>query len=62
MRAAYFGLHMVNLAGEAVRRKPFTHGIGIEKCSIDTLRRSTEHTVKPDGIRGHDYFAFFSKG
>src|SRR6266849_719883 len=48
---------MVNLAGKALRWEPFGHCVGIEKRPIDSLRRSTEHTVKPDGVCGHDYFA-----
>src|SRR5204863_5094184 len=48
---------MMNLAGKAIRREPFGHCVGIEKRPIDSLRRSTQHTVEPDDVCGHDYFA-----
>src|SRR6266480_6939192 len=48
---------MVNLAGKAIRWEPFGHCVGIEKRPIDSLRRSTQHTVEPDDVCGHDYFA-----
>src|SRR5205814_6017692 len=52
--AAGLRLYMVNLAREAVRRKPFGHRVWIEKCAIDSLGRCTEHAVKSDGACGHD--------
>src|SRR6266516_1926697 len=48
---------MVNLAGETIRRETFGHCVGIEKRPIDSLGRSTQHTVEPDDVCGHDYFA-----
>src|SRR5467141_1304551 len=54
---ADFRIQMVNLAGKAIRREPFGHCVGIEKRPIDSLGRSTEHTVEPDDVCGHDHFA-----
>ena len=51
---ADFGVHVMNLARESVRRKPFGHCVGIQERAIDLLRRRTEHAVKPDGICRHD--------
>ena len=48
--AANLALKMVNFAGESVWWKPFAHGIGIEKCAIDFLRRRAQYAVKADGI------------
>jgi hypothetical protein len=58
VRTADFRIYMVNLARKAVRRKPFGHCIWIEECAIEFLRRRTEHSVKPDGACGHEYFSF----
>src|SRR5688572_17736131 len=55
------GFHMVDLAREAVGRKPLHHGVRFEECPIDLLRRSTDHSVKPDGIRGHQYSSFLTR-
>jgi hypothetical protein len=44
---------VMNLAREAVRRKPLGHGVGIEKCPIDPLGLATKNAVKTDGAR-HD--------
>src|SRR5437773_995638 len=55
---ADFRIDMVNLAGKAVRRKPLGHCVWIEERPIDLLRRDTEHSVKPNGAGGHDYFSF----
>jgi hypothetical protein len=52
------GIEVVNLAGEAVRRKPFGHRIGVEEGAIDSFSRGTEDAVKPDGIWGHDGLSF----
>jgi len=40
----------MDLAGEAVGRHPFHHGIGIQKGTVDALRRRTQNPVKADGI------------
>src|SRR6266511_2628955 len=48
--AADLGIQVVNLASESVWRKPFGHCIGIQERPIDSLRRRTEHAVKPDGV------------
>src|SRR6266436_3128280 len=51
--AANLGVHMVNLAGKAVRREPFGHGVGFKKRPIDSFRRRPQHTVKSDSVCGH---------
>jgi len=51
--AADLGVHMVNLAGKAVRREPFGHGVGFKKRPIDSFRRRPQHTVKSDSVCGH---------
>src|SRR5215831_12950743 len=53
-----FGIQLVNLAREAVRRKPLDHCICIEERPIDLLGRRAEHSVMPDGICGHECFSF----
>jgi NAD(P)-dependent dehydrogenase (short-subunit alcohol dehydrogenase family) len=49
-RATDLGIQVMNLAGEAMRRQPFGHGIRIEKRTINPLRLGAEHTVKPNGV------------
>lgn len=44
----------MNLASEAIWRKPFGHCVGIEKRAIDALRRGFDDTVKSNGMVGHD--------
>src|SRR2546429_9962443 len=51
--AADFGVHMVPLAREPVRRKPFGHRIRVDERPIDLLGRRTQHAVKPDGVCRH---------
>jgi hypothetical protein len=46
---ADLGLDVMDLAREAVRRKPFGHRIAIEERSIDPLSWGTKHAVKFDG-------------
>ena len=43
--AADAGVDLVDFAGEAVRRKPLGHGVGIEKCAIDAIGRGAQHAV-----------------
>ena len=59
--AADFGVQVVNLAGEPVRRKPFGHRVGVEERPIDSFRRRTQHAVKSDGVCGHDHLAFLCR-
>ena len=56
--AADFGVHVVNLAGEAVRRQPFGQRIGIEEGAVDALWRRAKHAVQSDCACGHDDFSF----
>jgi hypothetical protein len=51
VRAADRGVQMVHLAGESMRRQPFSQRVRIEERAVDPLRRRTEHTVQPDGMR-----------
>jgi hypothetical protein len=55
---ADFGIYVVNLAREAVGRKPLGQCVWIEECPIDFVRRRPEHSVKPDGACRHDDFSF----
>ena len=52
VRAADSGVHMVNLAGEAVRRQPLGHGVGIEERPVDPLRRRPQHAVETGQMFG----------
>jgi hypothetical protein len=52
--AALLRIQLVNPAGEAVRRQPLDHGVGVEKRPVDPLGRRPQHTVKADGVGGHD--------
>jgi hypothetical protein len=58
--AADLGIHVVNLASKAVGRKPFGHGVPIEKRLVDFLGRRTENSVQSDSIACHDFFSFHS--
>src|SRR5262245_61405870 len=57
VRAADLGVHVVNLAGESVRRQPFGHRARIQERSINPLGRRTEYTMKLDCACGHGYFS-----
>jgi hypothetical protein len=51
----------MNLARESVRRKPFGHGIRVQKCAINPFRRGAEHSMKSNcvGIVGcHNLIGF----
>jgi MFS family permease len=56
--AADLGLKVVDLAGEAVRWQPFGHGLGVEKCPVNPLRRSAEHAMQSHGTCGHGQSPF----
>src|SRR6202030_2671248 len=56
--AANFGIHVVNLAGETVGRKPLGHCVSVQKCAIDALGLRPEHAMKSDGSCGHEQFSF----
>src|SRR5437870_2970641 len=57
MCAADLGIHVVNLSSKSVRRKPLTHGVWFQECSIYPLGGRTQDAVKPDCIRGHSFFS-----
>ena len=56
--AANFGVHLVNLGGESVRRKPFGHRVGIEKGLVNFFGRRPEDAVKSNRVVLHVYFPF----
>ncbi len=51
--AADLRIQMVDLAGEAVRREPLDHRVGVQERAIDALRRRSQHSVKSDGAGSH---------
>jgi hypothetical protein len=48
--AGDFGVQVMNLAGESIRRKPLGHCVRIEERPINSLRRCPKHSVKSDGV------------
>jgi hypothetical protein len=56
--AADFGIHVVDLTGEAVWRKPPHYRIRFEESAIDAFGRSAQDTVKMDGSSSHGVFSF----
>jgi hypothetical protein len=50
--AADLGVDFVDLAGEAVGRKPPGQGVGVEEGFIDALGGSAEDAVEADGAWG----------
>jgi hypothetical protein len=48
--AADLAIYVMNLAGEPVGRKPFGHGVAIEKRPIYFFWRRTEDAVKADSV------------
>jgi hypothetical protein len=56
--AANFGVHLVHLGGESVRRKPFGHRVGIEKCLVNFFGRRSEDAVKSNSVVLHVYVPF----
>jgi hypothetical protein len=44
------GVHLVHLAGETVGRKPLHHRVGIQERAVNAVGRSTEHSVKTNGV------------
>src|SRR5262249_25122378 len=55
--AADFRVDLMDLAREAVGRKPFGHGSGVEKRAVGALGRCAQDTVESDSV-GHDDLAF----
>src|SRR5215467_13128302 len=63
--AANFGVHLMHLGGKSVRRKPFGHRVGIEKCLVNLFGCRSEDAVKSNSICCHNlslfvYLAFVS--
>jgi hypothetical protein len=52
VRAADLGVQLVHLAGEAVRRQPLDHGVGVEEGAIDALCRCAQDALEADGAGG----------
>ena len=57
VRAADVGVHLMDLAGESVRRKPFGHRVRIEERTIDFLGVARSTAVKSDRVVLHVYFS-----
>jgi hypothetical protein len=56
--AVDFGVQVMNLARESIRRKPLGHCVRIKERPINSLRRRPEHSVESDGlyfIRWHNF-------
>jgi hypothetical protein len=53
---AHLGLEMMHPTGEAVRRQPFDHGVGIDERAVNSLRLSSKNPVETDSVGGgaHD--------
>jgi hypothetical protein len=47
----------MDLAGEAIGREPFGHGIGVEERAIDFFGGGFENAMEADG-RWHDEISF----
>src|SRR5262245_61202800 len=52
--AANFGVHLMHLGGKSVRRKPFGHRVGIEKCLVKLFGCRSEDAVKSNSICCHN--------
>lgn len=50
--AAHACVHVMNLTGEPVRRKPLGERVGIEERPVDTFGRRAQHAVKAYGVGG----------
>ena len=55
-RAADPGVHVMDLAGEAVRRKPLGHSVSVKEGAIDTFRSGPDYAMQSNGVCRHDYF------
>src|SRR6185436_4249952 len=51
--ASHARLHVMNLAGEAVRRQPLGQAVGVEKSLVNARRRRFQDAMKFHGT-GHD--------
>src|SRR5204862_8308873 len=58
--AANCGIHVMNLTGEPVWRKPLGYSVSVQKRAIDALEIRPEHAVQSDGACGHDRSPFDS--
>jgi hypothetical protein len=56
--AANFGVHLMYLGGESVRRKPLGHGVGIEECLVNFFGGRSEDAVKSNSVVLHAYVPF----
>src|SRR5689334_22438970 len=52
--AADARVELVHLSGEAVGRKPFGHGVGVEEGAINLLGLRAKDAVKANGVVRHD--------
>jgi hypothetical protein len=53
--AADARIEVLHLAGEAVRRQPLGHRVGIEEGAVDALGRRAQDAVQGDGSAGHGW-------
>ena len=56
--AADLGVQVMDLAREAVGRKPLAHRIRVEEGAIEAFGFGTKHTVEAEGTSGHELRAF----
>jgi len=61
VRAADARVEVVDLAGEAVRRQPLGHRVGVEERPVDAVGRGAQDAVKADGS-GHRRCSFVAGG
>lgn len=50
MTAADFCVHVMDLAGKAIRWKPFGHGVGIQKGTVNSFSGRAENTVESNCV------------
>src|SRR3546814_4450592 len=60
--AADLGVHVVHLAGEAIRRQPFGDGVGFEEGPVNAFGGGAQDAVELDGSGSHGAFACQSGG
>src|SRR6185437_8428488 len=61
MGAADPGLELMHGAGEAIRRQPLGHGVGLDEGAVDFLRLRGQDSMESHGIR-HDRISSYSVG
>ncbi len=61
--ATHLCVHLVHLGGEAIRRQPTGHRVGVQKGAVNAFGGGAQHAVEVDGVGGHvfDLFGWFSR-